>query len=108
MPNSRFAQFDVYWWVAASGPELCRYATRRPEDIECFSPTHYRIKAHALDGSGDILEIILIEQDGTWNVNVATMFAPSGTAIVSPACAARESPDAVTRNSTSDAGPPPN
>ena len=68
MPNSRFAQFDVYWWVAASGPELCRYATRRPEDIECFSPTHYRIKAHALDGSGDILEIILIEQDGTWNV----------------------------------------
>lgn len=68
MPNSPFAKFDVYWWVAASGPTLSRYATRRPADINCFSPAHYQIHAHSLDGTGEILEIILFEQDGAWSV----------------------------------------
>lgn len=47
---------------------MCRYATRRSADIECFSPKHYRIHAHSLDGTGDVLEIILTERDGVWSV----------------------------------------
>jgi hypothetical protein len=67
MPKSRFYKFDVYWWVSSHGRELCRYATRKPTDIECFSLTHYRIHVYSIDGSGETLEIILKAANGSWS-----------------------------------------
>lgn len=77
MPKSQFTKFDVYWWAACAGPELGRYATRRSTDIECFSSNHYRIHVHSLDGTGEILQLILTRQDGVWIVKCDGFDNPS-------------------------------
>lgn len=66
MPNPKYKRFDVYWWVANDGPELCRYATLQPTDIQQFSATHFRIVAHQLDAEYDDIELILRKVKGHW------------------------------------------
>ncbi len=68
MPSPVYKRFDVYWWVASDGPELCRYRTRLAEDIQQFSTTHFRIIAHPLNSAHDDIELILRQIDGTWVV----------------------------------------
>jgi len=68
MQNPVYNRFDVYWWLASDGPELCRYATRHAEDIQQFSTSHFRIIAHPFDTSHDDLELILRHVDGHWVV----------------------------------------
>lgn len=68
MPNSKYIRFDIYWWVASDGPELCRYATRQPNDIQQFSNTHFRIIARPLDADYDNIEVILRKVKGRWAV----------------------------------------
>ena len=68
MPNPVYKRFDVYWWVASDGPELCRYRTRQAEDIQQFSATHFRIIAHSLNPAHEDLELILRRMDGAWAV----------------------------------------
>ena len=66
MPSSKYKRFDVYWWVASDGPELCRYATRKPTDIQQFSVTHFRIVVHPFDAEDDDIELILRQLNGLW------------------------------------------
>ena len=68
MPNSKYTRFDIYWWVASDGPELCRYTTRQPNDIQQFSNTHFRIIARPRNTDHDILELILRKVKGQWTV----------------------------------------
>ena len=64
----KYSRFVVYWWVAKSGPKLCRYATRHPGDIEQFSDTHFGIIARPLEPEDDDLKLILRRMNGTWMV----------------------------------------
>lgn len=66
MPSPKYKRFDVYWWVASDGPELCRYATRQPTDIQQFSATHFRIVAHPFDTDDEDIELILRKVDVHW------------------------------------------
>ncbi len=66
MLSSKFQRFDVFWWVGSDGPELCRYATRQPSDIQQFSNNHFRIVAHPFDAEDDDLELILRKVGGHW------------------------------------------
>lgn len=77
MPKSRFDKFEVYWWISSCGPDLYRYSTLTPEDIECFSKTHYRIRVHAADGSGEFLEIILSVSNGQWKARCSSFDDPA-------------------------------
>lgn len=66
MPSPKYKRFDVYWWVASDGPELCRYATRQQTDIQQFSATHFRIVAHPFDTDDDEIKLILRQVNGHW------------------------------------------
>ena len=66
MPRPKYTRFDVYWWVASDGPDLCRYATRGPNDIEQFSETHFRIIVHPFDTGDDDIELILRRVNVHW------------------------------------------
>ena len=68
VPSPVYTRFDVYWWVASDGPELCRYRTRNAKDIQQFSASHFRVIAHPVDPSQDEVELILRERDGAWVV----------------------------------------
>ena len=68
VPSPVYTRFDVYWWVASDGPDLCRYRTRNAKDIQQFSASHFRIIAHPVDPDHNELELILREKDGAWAV----------------------------------------
>jgi hypothetical protein len=66
MPRPKYTRFDVYWWVTSDGPDLHRYATRGPNDIEQFSETHFRIVVHPLDTADGAIELILRRVNARW------------------------------------------
>ena len=70
MPESPYSEFTVYWWALADGPEVARFGTRRPEDIQIPSKDRHRIHVHSLDGSGKKLEIILHHTKDGWMIKV--------------------------------------
>lgn len=74
MPAPMYKRFDVYWWVASDGPELCRYRTLKAADIQQFSASHFRVIAHPIDPALEDLELILREKDGTWFVRSDSFF----------------------------------
>jgi hypothetical protein len=62
-------QFNIYWWVASDDTRLCRLATRTPQDIERFSDTHFRVKAHPIStADGEVFDFVLRLDDGIWTV----------------------------------------
>lgn len=69
MKTHTFRKFEIYWWLSAYGDELFRYQTSGTKDIERFSDTHYRIKAHPIGGTDDEdIEMIITCEKGQWLV----------------------------------------
>jgi hypothetical protein len=71
MPTQKYTKFQVHWWLPNSRVEIYCYRTRKPEDIECFAPNHYRVVARAINLDDDDLEFILRKQGDTWTVRSA-------------------------------------
>lgn len=65
-PTVVWKEFVLFWWIEEPGMRMSVYRTRRAEDIEVFSSSHYRIHFHP-DSRADVMcEVILRRDEDTW------------------------------------------